>query len=527
MKHGVIMVFLLILALCSLSVVSANEDMGVDTQLSMPQSEVQMDSNIGLENYYPSSSENTFSFEEDSNLNIETRKADNTNILSNAGNDEKLIYDLNNQPDYSDLKINNVCIIYEENNNIVNDEIIHEDSPNLNIDNTVNSEASYSNEYYSSDIAEINENTIENSLNERLNASNGYVMKNNGNLLMLPLTERNLNTETNRSLKETFYENKIELSGNNDQIVNYWSESLINELSSNFALIKESYLFGFISNQRNYNNYPQIGLPLEYASNIFGVSRDIDDNAFTWNNNPDEKAYITVDMVNKSTDEILDLNLNEKEDLNKITPFEIGVNASLKALDYFKSQGIDIPKDYPYLYVLTSAGQVKLNQTGTSDAIMGILSVLGLKLNKNIYSIHIPKCEDLIFYYLWVNSTDKNDALSYALKYDTYKGELIESEEIKKQCDSIVYNIIYGDEKHCPNERYVSGDYLVINEFLTGNLTDVNETSNSTNSSVISDIEEEIKNSVLFSGNPYNILFTVIAIFIVSSIFVSSYTKQD
>ncbi len=528
MKHGVIMVFLLILALCSLSVVSANEDMGVDMQLSMPQSEVQMDSNIGLENYYPSSSENTFSFEEDSNLNIETMEADNTNILSNAGNDEKLIYDLNNQPDYSDLKINNVCIINEENSNIVNDEIIHEDYSNLNIDNTVNSEASYSNEYYSSDIVEINENTIENSLNERLNASNGYVMKNNGNLLMLPLTERNLNTETNRSLKETFYENKIELSGNNDQIVNYWSESLINELSSNFALIKESYLFGFISNQRNYNNYPQIGLPLEYASNIFGVSRDIDDNAFTWNKNPDEKAYITVDMVNKSTDEILDLNLNEKEDLNKITPFEIGVNASLKALDYFKSQGIDIPKDYPYLYVLTSAGQVKLNQTGTSDAIMGILSVLGLKLNKNIYSIHIPKCEDLIFYYLWVNSTDKNDALSYALKYDTYKGELIESEEIKKQCDSIVYNIIYRDEKHYPNERYVSGDYLVINnEFLTGNLTDVNETSNSTNSSVISDIEEEIKNSVLFSGNPYNILFTVIAIFIVSSIFVSSYTKQD
>ncbi|WP_407422751.1 hypothetical protein [Methanobrevibacter sp.] len=522
------MVFLLILALCSLSVVSANEDMGVDMQLSMPQSEVQMDSNIGLENYYPSSSENTFSFEEDSNLNIETMEADNTNILSNAGNDEKLIYDLNNQPDYSDLKINNVCIINEENSNIVNDEIIHEDYSNLNIDNTVNSEASYSNEYYSSDIVEINENTIENSLNERLNASNGYVMKNNGNLLMLPLTERNLNTETNRSLKETFYENKIELSGNNDQIVNYWSESLINELSSNFALIKESYLFGFISNQRNYNNYPQIGLPLEYASNIFGVSRDIDDNAFTWNKNPDEKAYITVDMVNKSTDEILDLNLNEKEDLNKITPFEIGVNASLKALDYFKSQGIDIPKDYPYLYVLTSAGQVKLNQTGTSDAIMGILSVLGLKLNKNIYSIHIPKCEDLIFYYLWVNSTDKNDALSYALKYDTYKGELIESEEIKKQCDSIVYNIIYRDEKHYPNERYVSGDYLVINnEFLTGNLTDVNETSNSTNSSVISDIEEEIKNSVLFSGNPYNILFTVIAIFIVSSIFVSSYTKQD
>lgn len=527
MKHGVIMVFLLILALCSLSVVSANEDMGVDMQLSMPQSEVQMDSNIGLENYYPSSSENTFSFEEDSNLNIETMEADNTNILSNAGNDEKLIYDLNNQPDYSDLKINNVCIINEENSNIVNDEIIHEDYSNLNIDNTVNSEASYSNEYYSSDIAEINENTIENSLNERLNASNGYVMKNNGNLLMLPLTERNLNTETNRSLKETFYENKIELSGNNDQIVNYWSESLINELSSNFALIKESYLFGFISNQRNYNNYPQIGLPLEYASNIFGVSRDIDDNAFTWNKNPDEKAYITVDMVNKSTDEILDLNLNEKEDLNEITPFEIGVNASLKALDYFKSQGIDIPKDYPYLYVLTSAGQVKLNQTGTSDAIMGILSVLGLKLNKNIYSIHIPKCEDLIFYYLWVNSTDKNDALSYALKYDTYKGELIESGEIKKQCDSIVYDIIYGDEKHYPNERYVSGDYLVINEFLTGNLTDVNETSNSTNSSVISDIEEEIKNSVLFSGNPYNILFTVIAIFIVSSIFVSSYTKQD
>ncbi|GEM_PF-6347684 len=531
MKHGVIMVFLLILALCSLSVVSANEDMGVDTQLSMPQSEVHMDSNSGLESYYPSSDENAFSFEDHSNLNIGTKEIDKTNILSNLGNNKKLINDLDNQPDYLDLKINNFCIISKEKSNIVIDEIniIHEDDSNLNIDNNVNSEASYSNEYYSSDIAEINENTIENSLNERLNASNGYVMKNNGNLLMLPLTERNLNTETNRSLKETFYENKIELSGNNDQIVNYWSESLINELSSNFALIKESYLFGFISNQRNYNNYPQIGLPLEYASNILGASRDIDDNAFTWNNNPDEMAYITVDMVNKSTDEILDLDLNEKEDLNRITPFEIGVNASLKALDYFKSQGIDIQRDYPYLYVLTSAGQVKVNETGTSDAIMGIISVLGLKINKNIYSIHIPNCEDLIFYYLWVNRTNKNDALSYALKYDTYKGELIESEEIKKQCDSIVYNIIYGKEKHKPHERYVSGDYLVINKFLTGNLTDVNltNTTNTTNSSIVSDIKEEIKNSVLFSGNPYNILFTVIAIFIVSTIFVSSYTKHD
>ena len=534
MKHGVIMVFLLILALCSLSVVSANEDMGVDcvdTQLSMPQSEVQMDSNSGLDSYYPSSSENKFSFEDNSNLNIKTTGPDNTNIPCDVGNDKKLICDLNDQHDYSDLKINNICIINEENSNIVNDEIniIHEDDSNLNIDNNINSETSYSNEY-SLDIAKINENTIENNLNERLNASNGYVMKNNGNPLMLPLIERNLNTETNRSLRETFYENKIELSGNNDQIVNYWSKSLINELSSNFALINESYLFGFISNQRNYNNYPQIGLPLEYASNILGVSRDIDDNAFIWNNNPDEKACITVDMVNKSTDEILDLNLNEKEDLSVITPFEIGVNASLKALDYFKSQGIDIQRDYPYLYVLTSAGQVKLNQTGTSDAILGILSVLGFKLNKNIYSIHIPKCEDLIFYYLWVNSTDKKAALSYALKYDTYKGELIESEEIKKQCDSIVYNIIYGDEKHYPHyERYVSGDYLVINKFLTGNLTDVNltNTNNTTNSSIVSDIEEQIKNSVLFNGNPYNILFTVIAIFIVSSIFVSSYTKQD
>ena len=62
-----------------------------------------------------------------------------------------------------------------------------------------------------------------------------------------------------------------------------------------------------------------------------------------------------------------------------------------------------------------------------------------------------------------------------------------------------------------------------------GNLTDVNltNTNNTTNSSIVSDIEEQIKNSVLFNGNPYNILFTVIEIFIVSSIFVSSYTKQD
>ena len=48
-------------------------------------------------------------------------------------------------------------------------------------------------------------------------------------------------------------------------------------------------------------------------------------------------------MVNKSTDEILDLSLNE----NVIK--EIGINASIKALNYFKSQGINIQKGYPYL----------------------------------------------------------------------------------------------------------------------------------------------------------------------------------
>ena len=39
-------------------------------------------------------------------------------------------------------------------------------------------------------------------------------------------------------------------------------------------------------------------------------------------------------MVNKSTDDVLDLSLNEKV-IKKIS-----VNASIKALNYFKSQGI-------------------------------------------------------------------------------------------------------------------------------------------------------------------------------------------
>ena len=238
--------------------------------------------------------------------------------------------------------------------------------------------------------------------------------------------------------------------------------------------------------------------------------------------NPGKKAYLTVDMVNKSTDEVLDLSLNE--DVIK----EIGVNASIKALDYFKSQGINIQKGYPYLYVLTSAGEVKLNNTSTESAIDGICEVLGLELNKNIFPIHNPLWQDLIFYYLWVNSIDHADICSYALTYDS---GLHVSNDIKKQGDHIAYKMgLY--EKYFPpqNNYYRIVGKNIINRFINSinsTNTTTNKTDSNNNTTVVSNYKENIPNSIAFGGNPFNLVYTAIAVIILLAIFGASYSRRN
>lgn len=479
MKHGVIMVFSLILALCLMGVVSANEnvtDVCEDTQIY--EENIQIDSIDMQENSHDS-----------------------------AISEDEIIYSPDAENEYNTSE--KTCSI---------DSMINVNIENLEI-NTDNIDV----EVFK--LTKIDDITEKNVLNENIYSPNGYVTYNDGNLLMLPLIERNL---TDESLINRINENrtkKILFSSNDGFAANLWNDaSLITGILSSDTLNKKPHDTGFISNQNNYNFYPQIDLPLEYASNtLLGASRDFDDNAFIWSENPGEKAYVTVDMVNKSTDEVLDLSLNE----NVIK--EIGVNASIKALNYFKSQGINIQKGYPYLYVLTSAGEVKLNNTSTESAIDGISEVLGLELNKNIFPIHNPLWQDLIFYYLWVNSIDNTDICSYALTYDS---GLHVSNDIKKQGDHIAYKMGLYEKYFPPQNNYhkIVGKNIInrfINEFINSTNTTTNKTDSNNNTTVVSNYKENIPNSIAFSGNPFNIVYTAIAVIILLAIFGASYSRRN
>lgn len=479
MKHGVIMVFSLILALCLIGVVSANEnvtDVCEDTQIY--EENIQIDSIDMQENSHDS-----------------------------AISEDEIIYSPDAENEYNTSEM--TCSIDSMIN--VNIENLEINTDNINV------------EVFK--LTKIDDITEKNVLNKNIYSPNGYVTYNDGNLLMLPLIERNL---TDESLINRINENrtkKILFSSNDGFAANLWNDaSLITGILSSDTLNKKPHDTGFISNQNNYNFYPQIDLPLEYASNtLLGASRDFDDNAFIWSENPGEKAYVTVDMVNKSTDEVLDLSLNE----NVIK--EIGVNASIKALNYFKSQGINIQKGYPYLYVLTSAGEVKLNNTSTESAIDGISEVLGLELNKNIFPIHNPLWQDLIFYYLWVNSIDNTDICSYALTYDS---GLHVSNDIKKQGDHIAYKMGLYEKYFPPQNNYhkIVGKNIInrfINEFINSTNTTTNKTDSNNNTTVVSNYKENIPNSIAFSGNPFNIVYTAIAVIILLAIFGASYSRRN
>ena len=144
-----------------------------------------------------------------------------------------------------------------------------------------------------------------------MNSPNGYVTYNNGNLLMLPLSETNLNIENDESLLIRFNIDKTEelqFSGNDGLTDNFCDDfqtsgvvSGITSLSSNSNIANKGPLStGIISNQEN---YPQNDLPL--GKDLLSVSRDSDDNAFVWyNENPDKKASVIVDMVKTTNEEV-------------------------------------------------------------------------------------------------------------------------------------------------------------------------------------------------------------------------------
>lgn len=495
MKHGVIMVVSLILTLCLMGVVSANDDIAVNCDDAQTQV---------LEEYITIESIEINDLEDySSDINEEIEYSQNYNIYSENSNDLDDLNSLN-----SPFKLENKHIF----NNLDN-------FKNLN---ALNNQEDLSINFESVEISGLNS---ENMLNNKISSSNEYETYNE-DLLSLPLIESDLNDDSIMVKNE---ENRnILFSGDAGlNTANLWNRPAgVNGLSSNksdIALIKRPHITGFISNQTFYNNYPQQGLPLEYA--ILGVSRDSDD-AFIWNNS-DESALIIVDMVNKSTDNVLDLNLNEEFNPS----YQIGVDASLKALDYFKTQGIDIQKGYPYLYVLTSASYVKINEASTDEAINGISDVLGLEVNKNIFPIQYSLWKDLVFYYLWIDNTDTGNMVSYGLIYDVTLSEVVESIEIKNQGDYIIYSIISHDDGYYPPGRdYFNWGNAIINSFInaTNNITNTNKTSNVTGTNKDGgNMEDIVRNSIAFKGNINNLFYVIGAIVLISLLFSVVHSKRN
>lgn len=138
-----------------------------------------------------------------------------------------------------------------------------------------------------------------------------------------------------------------------------------------------------------------------------------------------------------------------EKQLTKLTPEQlkqIGSDASNMALDYFKSQGVIVPKGYANLFALTSASYVRINGTSTEMVLDGISDVLGSRLSKKtLLPVHTPLWKDLVFDFFWVNSTNNKDTLSYSLKYDVDTGKLIETGNTTGNANYVIQSVLKYD----------------------------------------------------------------------------------
>lgn len=226
----------------------------------------------------------------------------------------------------------------------------------------------------------------------------------------------------------------------------------------------------------------------------------------------------------KSSDKISDSSYPVKSTYDDLK--QIGADAAYQALNYYKSHGINVRKDYENFYILTSAGYAKINDANTDKAIDGLLEVFGFKMNKNIDLIHIPMWKDLIFYFIWAKN---NDFISYGLKYHPGLNKLIESEAVRHQGDRYIYHLelffINDDNGYFPYS-YLNGIDLSggVNTSLLANDTNVN--GNNTNASNATDVNLPETEMPAGDVNPYNLLYTLAAIFLVCAVFGVSYSKR-
>ena len=626
-KHGVVMVTLLILTLSLLGVVSASDDItasDVDSQLSLNQEYSQIEVNS-----YEDTSSNDFSSSSDAEVmddallsadsisfDVETatsisaydgKKAVSVSYYESAGENEcdsPVYIETGNLSLADDLKIqpndveNGLCDNY------------YEFSYNLTAGalDTLNFESG--DEILVIEVvgSEISDVTAEYVLNGIIDASNGYITYTKGNLLKLSSIESDLIDfaffiKKGESLTMAFYKygtltpvcsgnvgseisaslwNDLQMlcSGENHSdigIDNFGSNGCLKDVlnRANQKYLSLGLLFGqdMIQTLLEYGHKNDIVLPNDSGLQILGASKDSDDNAFIWSMsvNPDKNAYVSVDSIkDKMADigygtsksrmitvmsydqsnfkEMTENNLNpdgnivmETQRVKALTSEDIkqiGIDASNKALAYFKSQGIDVNKDYHNFYILTSAGYAKLDGLDTADAISGIYEVFGLKIENNVLSVDTPLWKDLVFYFLWVNGADTNDIVSYALVYAPLKKQLVESQVCKKQGDEMAYKLgLYGHNpppkppaKHYP-PRIHHGCVVYKEASALSNLTNVtNKTANVTNATGLNksnvNKSREVKKPLTNKGSPYNILYNLAAICIIFAVFGTSYSKR-
>jgi hypothetical protein len=644
-KHGVVMVTLLVLTLSLLGVVSASDITSSDVAL---QSLNQEDSQMGIvessvESYGDVESVVSVSSSDDAVLSEDISSSGDELLVEDIsqGNGEALVEDVSSsesEPLFDDavsIDESDYVLSYEVESYTSYDELdygvenLDSISPSGDfvalgaIDNNLIDE-NYKLGYDVTTVAgelvdfesaddilviltvdsiKISDVAVENVLNGIIDASNGYVTK-NGNLITLSSLKSDLIDiaffiRKCESLYRVFYENGAITSICSDDESSEISASLWEKVSlllndDGLVIIENSGTNGDFKGvmageyQRHFLTEQVFGQDLIQTllgcnnelglsdNNLLGVSRDTDDNGLICyvNNISDNISYVGVDSYNESligfsmenktsetgmitvlsynqsnSDKKVENNLNPDinktrfKSSNKLTSADIkqiGVDASKKALAYFKSRGINVKKDYGNLYVLTSAGYAKINGVNTGRAIDGIISVFGPEIRKNIYLIHTSLWKDLIFYFIWVNSANNREYISYSLKYDAGANELVEDAKSKSEGDYFAYQMgLYtkgsvepdNHDNHDLPQECISFDIV---DKITSVNKDRNNTNNNTNASNVTNASDaNIINVSLPESNlpkskvnPYNIVYTLVSILLVCGIFGVSYSKR-
>lgn len=568
-KHGVVMVTLLILTLTLVGVVSASDITASDVDL---QSFNQENAQIEIENNEISALEESsdsllggeeYSVEISADKNSLSDVCEcveisaDEDLVSYAGMDES-----DDSYSYDDL-VSYAGVDESSDSQFVDRELLNQNllGNSLNILNEFdsfkfNKDAAYELGYdvttsacnlldfksadeilviATADSNEIDNVAIKNTINGIIDASNGYITYEKGNLITLSSLKSDLIDITFfsrkcESLTMVFYENGAITSILSDDVSSEISAGLWDYINN---LLADGIAKGVLSDELEHFLTEQVfeqnliqtlfgcnklgGHVINTDECLLGVPMDSDEDAVIWSfNSSDDNVYIN-DSINESliglsmenntsengmiavmsydqsnSKEMLEIENNLNPDIDelgagkdkssaKLTSAEIkqiGVDAAYKALAYFKSRDINVKKDYNKFYILTSAGYAKVNGVNTKKAIDGLIEVFGPEISKNIDLIQTPLWKDLIFYFIWVKDANNKDFVSYCLKYYPGVGKLIESSEHKKQGDYFVYLLeLFDDNRETHHGSDFTPDTIDFADKIVKHTSTVNKTN--------------------------------------------------